>query len=419
MAKFINTQYNNVVDKFQTGFKTLLDNPYYLFNNSNPTSVTYYKIHYTESCLDEGAKIHYEFIGKESPLRYIKISDMILFGLEKIQLNLSNEDNGLEAGEISGECITLPNTIEPTAGDYFVINHINEKKLFSVDSVNKDTLEDGSNFYKISYRLEQFDEKEIQDQVVENQHLVVNNIGSNFSSVLRDDKYYLAKELDDQCTIMKKFYKDLFFNQRVQTFTFDYNWHSFYDPYLIEFLLRNKLMEGDGEYLYISHQTNLNNTFPFDYSKSIFAIFEEKSLDKICSKNTYTVTAEYINDPTTIFQLRMEDFFEIDHTNRVIGYYSEEQRPDITILDDKIIEYIREDNPLTKEYIDDFEDEPEKLYSILYGDIFVNFFNGKNITKEDVNILKNLEYMDNYLLFYAIPLLIYCIEYYIKDLMKK
>ena len=417
MAKFINTQYNNTIDKFQTGFKTLLNNPYYLFNNSNPSSVIYYKINHTKSCLDEGAKIHYSYIGKDSPIKYNKITDMILFGLEKIQLNLSNDDLGLEAGEISGECFCLPNTIEPSAGDFFVINHIKEKKLFSIDSVNKDTLEDGSNFYKLSYRLEQFDESEIQNQVVEEYHMVVNNIGSEYSSIIRDDKYYLIKELDDQCTMMKTYYKDLFFNQRVQTFTFEYNWKNFYDAYMIEFILRNKLMEGDGEYLYISHQTNLDQKFTFNYNRSIFSIFEQKSLDKICSDRSHTVIAEYISDPTTIFQLRMEDYFEVDHMKKLIGYYSEEQRPDIDILDKRIIDYIREDNPLTKEYIDEFEDNPEEFYNILYGDIFVNYFNNKDITKEDLDIIKNIEYEDNYLLFYAIPLIIFCIEYYIKNLM--
>lgn len=417
MAKFINTHYNNTVDKFQTGFKSLLNNPYYLFNNSNPSSVTYYKIHNTKSCLDEGAKIQYSNIGKDSPLRFIKIYDMLIFGLEKIQLNLENNDLGLEAGEISGDCFLLPDTIIPSAGDYFVINHINEKKLFSIDSVNKDTLEDGSNFYKMSYRLEQFDEEEIQEQVVEEQHLIINNIGSNYSSTIRDDKYYLIKELDEQCTMMKTYYKDLFFNQRVQTFTFEYDFHNFYDPYLIEFLLRNKLMEGDIEYLYISHQTHLPNNFSFSYNKSIFSIFERKSLDDICSNNEFTIMAEYISDPTTIFQLRMEDFFEADHIKKMEGYISPEQRPEIVIFDSKIIDYIKEDNPLTKKYVDEFEDNPEEFYNILYANVFVSYFNDKTISKEDLENIKNIDYEDNYILFYYIPLLIYCIEYYIKSLM--
>lgn len=417
MSKFINTQYTKTVDKFQTGFKQLLKNPYYLFNNSNPTTVTYYKIHYTESCVDEGGKMHYSYIGPESPIKYIKIYDFILFGLEKIQLSMINEDNGLDTEDITGEAILLPNTVEPTAGDYFVINHINEKKLFSIDSISKDTLEDGSNFYKVNYRLEQFDEKEIQGQVVEEQHMIVNNIGSNFSAVIREDKYDLIKELDEQCIIMKKYYKALFFNNRVQTFTFDYNSHNLYDPYMIEFIIRNKLMEGDGEYLYISHQTNLLNTFGINYDNSIFSYFEKRDIDKICSLPIYKAIAEYISDPTTIFQLRMEDFFEVDHKMKYVDYMDPTKNPPITILGAKIIDHIRENNPMTKEYIDEYEEQPYEFYDILYGDIFVNFFNNKDFTKEDLNIIKNMEYKDDYRLFYAIPLLIYCIEYYIKTLM--
>lgn len=417
MGKFINTQYTKTVDKFQTGFKELLKNPYYLFNNSHPTTVTYYRINNTESCLDEASAIQYSNIGSDSPFRFTKISDFILFGLDKIQLNLASEDLGLEAGEVSGEAFTLPNTIEPTAGDFFVINHIKEKILFSVDSVNKDTLEDGSNFYNINYRLEQFKESEIQDQVVDKQHLVVNNIGTIFSTTIRDDKYYLIKELDEQCVIMKKYYKSLFFNNRVQTFTFNYNWFNMYDPYMIEFIIRNKLLEGDGEYLFISHQTNLPFTFKIDYDKSIFATFEHRSLDEICSRPVYKAIADYIDDPTTIFQLRMEDFFEVNHTLYQLEFNDPTQRPPITILDGRIIEYIRENNPLTIDHVNDYEDTPSNFYDILYGNVFVDFFNGKDFTKESLDIIKNIEYKDDYRLFYAIPLLIFCIEYYIKKLM--
>lgn len=414
MGGFINTQYQNMVNSFQSGFKSLLKNPYYLYNNASPTVVTYYLQNLTMSTLDEGSKLSYSYIGPKSPIRYNKIYDMILFDIDKIQLNLNNGETGLEADEISGETFVLPNTIKPSAGDFFVIDHLETKMLFSINSVSIDTMENGSNFYKCNYKLEQFKEEEIQDQVVEEYHLIINNDSGNFSTLIRSDSYDLASLLNETSLKLKGYYKDLFFNHRVQTFTYTFNGKNFYDEYLIEFIKRNSILENDDEYVYITHNTNLNKLFYIQYNDTIYRAFE---LGKYRGDINTHVRGSYISDITTVFQQRYEDYFSAEYFyNDHIGTTG--QYPSVPIIDFRILESIENNVSLEKSFVDEHEPIPDRLYNILYGDIFVKYFNGEDITVEDIEAIDHMRFIDDHYLYYAIPFLIFCIEQYMKKTME-
>ena len=59
---------------------TLIDNSFYTLSDKKPTIVTYYNIDKEHSALDPGAKIAYNNIGPDSPLRFHRITDFIIYG---------------------------------------------------------------------------------------------------------------------------------------------------------------------------------------------------------------------------------------------------------------------------------------------------------------------------------------------------
>ena len=75
--------------------KDLLNNPYYLFNNASASNCTYYNLNTTLTTLDEAVRDNYGEISPESPLRYNKIKDFQLYGINKIEPNLDVSDYGL------------------------------------------------------------------------------------------------------------------------------------------------------------------------------------------------------------------------------------------------------------------------------------------------------------------------------------
>ena len=154
MGKFKNTRYMDTIDNIVNATKDKLNNPYYIFNDKKPTKVTYYSQSIERSTLDEASGLYGSHLGADSPFKFNKIIDFLLYGIDRIETQYDNGDNGIEAAPITGQAIVLPNTIIPRPGDFFSIKYIKEEILFKINSVTVDTLDTGANIYQIEYQAE-------------------------------------------------------------------------------------------------------------------------------------------------------------------------------------------------------------------------------------------------------------------------
>ena len=78
MGKFIDTAYTQAVDNVSETVKSLLNNPYYMWTEKKPTTVTYYHINAEQSTLDQAAKIPYSDLGPRCPFRFNKITKFVV-----------------------------------------------------------------------------------------------------------------------------------------------------------------------------------------------------------------------------------------------------------------------------------------------------------------------------------------------------
>lgn len=414
MGSFINTSYKDIVTSIHDITKEVIKNPYYPYNDKKPSFVTYYHINTEKSTMDEYARIPYDELNVDCPFRFNRIKDFVVYGLEKIQVSLDNSDQGLESGDITGEIIILPGTITPYPGDYFEINQIKDSTwLFRVNDVQKDTLDDGANIWKILYKLEHTDNTRILDLVddEDNYNMLITNVGTRYNPIITSTKYELLKALDELCVGLKKYYKELFYSSRVQTFIFcghmtDY----FYDAFMIEFLIRNNIMGNHGEYLYVDHKIKVPNTFSLDYNKTFFRSFEMKD-KKHLSIAIIESTADYINVPMSIFHTRPENYFSLNYK-----VYSFDTVNSVT-------------NLRTHNVIQCFP--REIINAIINGELFlredknavyntiIKYFNDIDLDDKDLDFLEYAEYIDTIEIFYLLPLLIFCIERFVeKNLLK-
>lgn len=396
-GRFTNTQYNQSINNIVSSIDSRLNNPYYKFNDKKPTIVTYYRQNKEMSTLDEASGLNYAHVGEQSPFKFNKINQFILYGIEQIQLSIDIGDYGAEADAISGTFYVLPNTIEPLDGDFFLINHIKEKGLlFKVNKVTPDTLDTGANIYQADYQLELTNSLEqIEKQVVKTYNFIANNVGTDFKCLLSDSELSLVNEFEILVEELIKYYTALFFDDKLQTFVFSYNGTKMYDPYMIQFLINNKILDFGEEYIYVSHATALDILFPIQYSKTIFYQIENKSLNIDFDD---VVTADIINDPNSLFVTRMEPYYQIRYRDPTIC------KTRFHFVNKDLLDGIR-----LKEYTNN------DLYNFI-----ISYF--KDEIKEYIgNIFEKLKFMDiapNTDCFYCIPIIIYILQNYINSLIK-
>ena len=101
-GKFLNTTtaYSEMTNKLATFSKQLLDNPYYMYTDKKASECTYYNINTTMTTLDEATRGNYSEISPESPIRFNKIKNFLIYGITRIEPNLDLTEYGLEGNEV-------------------------------------------------------------------------------------------------------------------------------------------------------------------------------------------------------------------------------------------------------------------------------------------------------------------------------
>lgn len=400
MGHFSNTMYNDVVGSILETQQKALNNNYYKYSDKPPTPVEYFHLNKEASSLDEGSKLAYNTVGDNSPFKYNLIHNMMVYGFEQIQIQYANEDFGTESAAIEGDVVILPNTIEPYPDDQFCITYLKRQIVFKVTHVEPDTLEDGSNIYKITYRSSTSKIESLKEQVIEEFDFIINNVGTELNPIIKSSSVEFGKVIERTAILLKQYYKRLFYNKRVQTFTYRFLEQNFYDPYMIEFIRKNKLLEGDGEYVYVQHQTQLEPMFPMIYSKSMFSCIEKKDPVHIDSY-THDAIGHLITNDFTIFVNRMEDYWEVKY-DYPQGYEFSQLIPCFHTV---FVNHTAEEKLIES-----------KKYS--FYNIIIKYLYDMDITVDDIKELENIAFDNCPMLFYAIPCIIYCLERYLDKLIR-
>lgn len=397
MGTFSNTKYTATIDNLIQSGVSKINNPYYAFSDKKPTKVTYWKQNKPKTTLDQGSLLNYAHVSPESAIRFNKIIDFYLYGIGNMPVEYDVGENGLEANQISGDCIILPNTIEPLAGDFFSISYIKEDLLFKVINVTPNTLDSGAVMYKIEYQLELTNSSiEIDKQVVATFRFIVENVGTEFNCLISSTDFEFVEKLDSVLEQLQDIFTAYFYHSKVQTFVYKYDSELFYDPCMIEFLRRNKLMGNDE---YIAHQTYVSHTFAIEYARSFFYALEEMDKERLLS--SITVSADLITEINSLFYVRIENYYKI----RYKGGNRQPLKTKFGIFSGEAIVHIKNG----EEFIDK---DPNSIFNPL-----ISFLNGDtNYIKESiVDRIHDLDCTNSKNLFYLIPIYMYIIKRYIND----
>ena len=388
-GKFINTDQKVTFDVLSDSMKGLLNNPYYGYSDKKGSVCQYFNINDKKTTLDEATKANYSELGPNSPIRYNEIKNAILYGIPRMDINFDITDFGLEANDITSEAYVLPQTFVPYPGDFFTIDNIGKPYLFKVTNVEPNVLYTEQAMYKISYILAYPDLHNIEDQVVGKYVYNEASIGTNSKVVIESDVYNIVSQIQDTLIKLKDYFYMIFYDQKVQTFIYLHRGiiHA-YDPYLIEFIIRNNILNGSTNYVYVSQQMFLPSTFGVDYDRTVFSCIEDKHI-KTKAKINYVGNLLVCQQKLSLLYAYPEDYYYMEYSHLNTNLHS------ISIFGDlEMIYYIRNNiktsNPL--------------------WDIMIKYFNDEDITSDDLLEIKNIDYCDNIELYYGIPIAIFCME---------
>lgn len=449
MGKFTNTVRKDTIDSLLHGFKEKIKNPYYMHLDKKPNIVDYYSQNIEASTLDDGLKIAESQVGDDSPFKYNLIKDFYLYGgIEQVQIQLDNSEFGLEADTITGSSIVLPNTIIPTPGDIFKLTYLDKPYLFKVISVNVDTIESGANFYKVEYEFYRKDDSDLLPLVKDNYVMIITNVGTKFTPIIKRTEYDYIDIMEEITSKLKQYYKCLFYTPRVETLILQYMNTRFYDPYIVEFIIRNELLSDDGEkFVYLTQQVSLPSTFSLDYDNTLYKALENKSIKRI-NNNKSHVYGVYIDQPLSLLAMRKEEYFMLKYinkeqvfSNQKFEIFSEELISKIknnqiyteTIIQpDEVLSMldVEEPDPIDPDPTDPDPTEPDPIEpdptepigpvvipltteQQMYN-IIIKYFNNSEIEIHDITNMENIDYEHGLFLFHYLPIIIFIMQESVK-----
>lgn len=396
-GKFINKSYVNTIDALTKGTINKVQNANYVFNDKPPVICNWYNLNKEGTTFDEGTRAEYVSLGSQSPLKFNKIVDAIFYSSGiKIEFDVQYEDEGLGVSNmpsISG--IVLPNTWIPYSGDYFTYKHAGKEWLYQVTSVSFDTIDNGNNIYKFDAVVDNYGIEAIEKQVVQKYKMIINNVGTSFNAVIKEENYDAIDKLDQILTALKDYYIALFYNDAVQTFTYEGYYGKLYDPYMIEFLMRNNILSGSTEYIYVNHEIPVPRTFAIDYNQSYFRALETNTMDLF---NNRKCTAPLIDNQYSLFASVRDEYFMISYTKKGLSEFQ--------TLDAELISRVKENQ--------EYEDSDDKSFY----NIIIKYFNHSPLNSNMIPLIEDIKFKSSPDFFYTIPMIIYIIENSIKNLMK-
>lgn len=275
-------------------------------------------------------------IGTTDPnnMLFIKINKLLVLCQGEVVSQTETKEISVDFNA-DGQLKTLPKTIKPMMGDYFIMNVYNKPSLFKVTNINKTTLEDDT-AYEVSYQLieENPDEKlrQLEELVTGTYEFVYSHVGTSFRTLFRTDEYIALEKLDTMYRRIASLFNEYFYDKNKNTYILVYNsldvkdekpfviaaesiygdtltppslnnsdsWYNaqMYDRMLVEFINRNRLFDYVDKHIFRVNQ--LRTDIEKWYSKTLYYAIENQTNNRIIFKYLLPSPITRVNIATSL-----------------------------------------------------------------------------------------------------------------------
>lgn len=374
-------------------YEQRLNSPTSRFLDKTPTFVTYYHINHNETTVDGGYKDVEEFIGKDSPIKFQKIKNFPIYGIEQIVLSLQDSEQGLDSS-FEDDAFILPNTLKPLQNDFFVIPYLKDSFVFRVTEIQYDNIRP-DNFYKIQYRLEYLCDDKVEgleNQVHESFECILGNIGTELNCFIDSETYDISSKVSALLYDMVNTYKSIFYNERYNCFLgYLPTGKKLYDPLQTVFFNKHNLLNNKNDLKTIVLTEGFADRFrKLKYEKSIYRMFERRDINVVKEVRYNTFPGMYKKD-SVFFRWSDQSIEVVDLPTapNIKGEYS--------LLPSEIANIFVCNGPTDSKYIE----------------LMKRFIRGEELTVKDIPLDLNehlLHLQNNEEMFFYTPILMYIIQ---------
>lgn len=316
------------------------------FLDVTQTYTTYYHIDVDQTTTDTGFADVASIIGFRSPIRFQKIEDFPIYGLEQIVLQLQDTDQGIDTN-YEGEAIILNNAkLKPLPNDFFTIPVLKQYYLFRVTDIQFDNIM-SDNFYRISFKIECNDSVEMQKlekQVIDENIFDLSNVGTEKNCIIKKSVYKDIEKIEEMKNRIIDFYMSMYYSERYNVFLCPLDSGDFfYDPLQTDFINMHQIMNKKNDLVGIT----LTDQYPdvkrqYKYNKSIYRFVETKKME-LLSRFPYTyIPGRGITGSS----------FELYHDNtiKVFDYFTAITKHTYYLFSEEMVNFIKLNLPVEGDY---------------------------------------------------------------------
>ena len=248
---------------------------YARYFEGSPTYIIYYQLDSEASKQDESLETVHSLLGRNTPLKYKQIDDVVVYGVDTVDIANQLEDSGLRSS-MSGEFVFLPDSVRPYPGDFFVFDYDGMREhMFRIDDVQFDKAS-VKKFFRVSFALYPDNPEIITDNISGDFQLEYSNIGGVETSVVKKADAVVADKLKLLVDGMIKKYGKIFYDEDMDSFIFRYwdqdanDYIGAWSPYLQKFIHDNKVFSKYQKEL-------LEEIYIYDISERDFPMYSELS----------------------------------------------------------------------------------------------------------------------------------------------
>jgi hypothetical protein len=394
---FTNINKTSIREKINTvkdNTEKLRKSPAVKFTDRTPIFGTFYNVDEKKSTTLSGTDDIQNDIGDDSPLRFNKIIDCVMFGLEDWSKN--KEDDEYKGMRIENDNVSIIplDSFKPIVNSFFTLELDNHVYLYRVTKVERTMIRNQSN-YKIKYEKAFSDEDseytDIEEQVIDEYTMLYDNIGTDLKSIIKNNVIDNLEVIEKSIDKLNTLYMSQYYDENTETIILKLPNEIIYSPYVSQFINESDILYDSkfGNKIISPIEFSIENNFSYNFQNSFFIKVMNKDT---LTKKDMTFTVRYIDDNS----------FEFNFTSLNI-YHNR----DIKVIERNKVIYDMFDMGMDVDLLE--LSEPSETSSNTIDIFLYNYLNGVfDISLLDFDNIFNNYCLDN---FFKIPLILFIARY--------